>query len=42
MRRRRMINGREVLFEGGPGISTAVYRERGLGYASPRTSTRTP
>ena len=31
--RRRMINGREVLFEGGPGISTAVYRERGLGYA---------
>ena len=31
--RRRVINGREVLFEGGPGISTAVYRERGLGYA---------
>ena len=30
--RRRMINGREILFDGGPGISTAVYRDRGLGY----------
>jgi anti-sigma factor RsiW len=29
---RRVINGREILFEGGPGISTAVYRERGLSY----------
>ena len=31
--RRRMVMGREILFEGGPGISTALYRERGLGYA---------
>jgi anti-sigma factor RsiW len=30
--RRRMINGREILFDGGPGISTAAYRDRGLGY----------
>ena len=30
--RRRSINGREILFDGGPGISTAVYRDRGLGY----------
>jgi len=29
---RRMVNGREILFDGGPGISTAVYRERGLSY----------
>jgi anti-sigma factor RsiW len=29
---RRMVNGREILFGGGPGISTAVYRDRGLGY----------
>jgi anti-sigma factor RsiW len=29
---RRVINGRELYLGGGPGISTAVYRDRGLGY----------
>lgn len=29
---RRIINGREVYVESGPGISTAAYRDRGLGY----------
>ena len=29
---RRFINGREVYVESGPGISTAAYRDRGLGY----------
>lgn len=29
---RRVINGREVWVESGPGISTAAYRDRGLGY----------
>ena len=29
---RRVINGREVYVESGPGISTAAYRDRGLGY----------
>jgi anti-sigma factor RsiW len=28
----RLINGREVYVESGPGISTAAYRDRGLGY----------
>ena len=28
----RVVNGREIYFGGGPGISTAAYRERGLGY----------
>jgi len=31
-RRRRAVNGRDVYFENGPGLSTAVYRDRGLGY----------
>jgi anti-sigma factor (TIGR02949 family) len=29
---RRIIGGREVWVESGPGISTAAYRDRGLGY----------
>jgi anti-sigma factor (TIGR02949 family) len=29
---RRVVNGREIYFGGGPGISTAAYRDRGLGY----------
>ncbi|HVT08746.1 MAG TPA: zf-HC2 domain-containing protein [Polyangia bacterium] len=29
---RRIIDGREVWVESGPGISTAAYRDRGLGY----------
>jgi anti-sigma factor RsiW len=29
---RRVINGREIYLGGGPGISTAAYRDRGLGY----------
>jgi anti-sigma factor RsiW len=29
---RRVVNGREIYFGAGPGISTAAYRERGLGY----------
>ena len=29
---RRVINGREVYLGSGPGISTATYRDRGLGY----------
>ena len=29
---RRVINGREIYLGGGPGISSAVYRDRGLGY----------
>jgi anti-sigma factor RsiW len=29
---RRVVNGREIYFGVGPGISTAAYRERGLGY----------
>lgn len=29
---RRIINGREVWVESGPGISTAAYRDQGLGY----------
>ena len=29
---RRVVNGREIYVESGPGISTAAYRERGLGY----------
>ena len=28
----RVINGREIYLGGGPGISTAAYRDRGLGY----------
>jgi anti-sigma factor (TIGR02949 family) len=31
-RERRVINGREVYLGSGPGISTAAYRDRGLGY----------
>ena len=27
-----MVNGREIYLGGGPGISTAAYRDRGLGY----------
>ena len=27
-----MVNGREIYVESGPGISTAAYRDRGLGY----------
>jgi anti-sigma factor (TIGR02949 family) len=29
---RRVVNGREIYMESGPGISTAAYRDRGLGY----------
>jgi anti-sigma factor RsiW len=29
---RRVVNGREIYVEAGPGISTATYRDRGLGY----------
>ena len=29
---RRVINGREIYIGSGPGISTATYRDRGLGY----------
>ncbi|HVZ86032.1 MAG TPA: zf-HC2 domain-containing protein [Polyangia bacterium] len=29
---RRVVNGREIYVETGPGISTAAYRDRGLGY----------
>jgi anti-sigma factor (TIGR02949 family) len=29
---RRVVNGREIYVESGPGISTAAYRDRGLGY----------
>jgi anti-sigma factor (TIGR02949 family) len=31
-RERRVVNGREVYLGGSPGISTAAYRDRGLGY----------
>jgi len=31
-RERRVVNGREVYLGSGPGISTAAYRDRGLGY----------
>jgi anti-sigma factor (TIGR02949 family) len=31
-RERRVLNGREVYLGSGPGISTAAYRDRGLGY----------
>ena len=29
---RRFVNGREIYFGSGPGISTAAYHDRGLGY----------
>lgn len=29
---RRIVNGREIFVETGPGVSTAAYRDRGLGY----------
>jgi anti-sigma factor RsiW len=29
---RRVVNGREIYLDSGPGISTAAYRDRGLGY----------
>jgi anti-sigma factor RsiW len=29
---RRVVNGREIYVDAGPGISTATYRDRGLGY----------
>jgi anti-sigma factor RsiW len=29
---RRVVDGREIYLNGGPGISTAAYRDRGLGY----------
>ena len=29
---RRVVGGREIFYRGGPGISTAAYQERGLGY----------
>lgn len=29
---RRVVNGREIFYRGGPGVSTAAYRDRGLGY----------
>jgi anti-sigma factor RsiW len=29
---RRLVNGREIYFGSGPGISTAAYHDRGLGY----------
>jgi anti-sigma factor RsiW len=31
-RERRVVNGREIYLGSGPGISTAAYRDRGLGY----------
>ncbi len=31
-RERRVVNGREIYFGSAPGISTAAYRDRGLGY----------
>jgi anti-sigma factor (TIGR02949 family) len=31
-RERRVVNGREIYLGAGPGISTAAYRDRGLGY----------
>lgn len=31
-RQRRVVNGREIYLGTGPGISTAAYRDRGLGY----------
>ncbi len=31
-RERRVVNGREIYLGTGPGISTAAYRDRGLGY----------
>jgi len=31
-RERRVVNGREIYMDTGPGISTAAYRDRGLGY----------
>jgi anti-sigma factor (TIGR02949 family) len=31
-RERRVVNGREIYLDTGPGISTAAYRDRGLGY----------
>jgi anti-sigma factor (TIGR02949 family) len=31
-RERRVINGREIYLGTGPGVSTAAYRDRGLGY----------
>ena len=31
-RERRVMNGREIYLDTGPGISTAAYRDRGLGY----------
>jgi len=31
-RERRVMNGREVYLDTGPGISTAAYHDRGLGY----------
>jgi len=31
-RDRRVVNGREIYLGSGPGISTAAYRDRGLGY----------
>ena len=30
----RVVNGREITFGTGPGISTAAYRDRGLGYVA--------
>lgn len=29
---RRVVGGREIFYRGGPGISTAAYQDRGLGY----------
>lgn len=29
---RRMVDGREIFYRGGPGISTAAYHDQGLGY----------
>jgi anti-sigma factor RsiW len=29
---RRVVDGREIFYRGGPGISTAAYQDRGLGY----------
>ena len=31
---RRVINGRELYLGGGPGVSTAAYQDRGLGYVA--------
>jgi len=31
---RRVVNGRELYLGGGPGVSTAAYQDRGLGYVS--------